>query len=168
MLIGLGISISFVIVVSLYFLFVVPSLFNPQKISTHREVVTLPTEAEYPYIENYYELSLDDKIANSTSIIVTEISRNENGIYESRVSEILKKQDGVDLYYEIGDIYNDHSDYSRHEEMKVQVPKGLIVFMTGNPAQMQFSTSYSGGERISNLGDIPMALFRDKCEKSEL
>lgn len=166
LLIGLGISISFVVVISLYFSFVVPGILDTQKISIPGEVVALPTGVDYPYIENFHELPLDDKIANSTAIIVTEISKNENGIYESRVSEILKKRDGVDLYYELGDVYDDYSDYSRYEEMNAQIPKGFIVFMAGNPARMRFSTSYSGGERISSLGDIPMVLFREKCERS--
>ncbi len=165
LVIGLGFSVSFLIVVSLYFIFILPIYFSTQEIPITSGSKTLPIENDFPYIENFHELPLDDKIANSTAIIVTKIEKNQDGIYESKVAEVLKQQEGVELYYSPGDIYDDYSDYNSYGDKNRQVPQGFIVFMGGNPAQMRYSTSYSGGERISSLGDIPMALLREKCEK---
>lgn len=166
LVLGLGFSVSLVVVVSLYFTFILPNSFSTEEMPITSNSIAMPLGSDFPYIKNFHELPLDEKIANSTAIIVTEISKNEDGIYESKVTEILKQQEGVELYYSLGDIYNHHSDYNSYEEQDRQVPHGFIVFMGGNPAQMRFSTSYSGGERISSLGDIPMALLREKCDKS--
>lgn len=165
LVIGLGFSISFVIVVSLYLKFMVPNQFSTQRMPITSESGAQLIRNEFPYIDNFHELPLDEKIANSTAIIVTKIEKNQDGIYESKVAEVLKQQEGVELYYSPGDIYDDYNDYNSFGDKNWKVPHGFIVFMGGNPAQMQYSTSYSGGDRISSLGDIPMALLREKCEK---
>jgi len=165
LVLGLGFSVSFTVVVSLWFFLIMPNLISSQPMAIKSTSTTLPVDNEYPYIENFHKLPVEDKIANSTAIIVTKISKNEGGIYQTIVSEILKKQDDIELYYKQGDIFEDHSDYNDYEKNNRHIPEGFIVFMRGTPAQMKYSTSYSGGERISSLGDIPMALFREKCDK---
>ncbi len=166
LVVGLGFSVSVVVVVSLWFFLIVPNFMRSQQITETGTSTSVPIENVYPYIDNFHELPVEKKIEKSTAIIVTRISKNEDGVYKAIVSEVLKKQDGVELYYRPGDIYDDHSDYNEYEKDNRNIPEGFIVFMGGNPAQMRYSTSYSGGNRISSLGDIPMILFREKCGKS--
>lgn len=121
-----------------------------------------PKVSKYPIINNFSDLSLDQKIEMATAILVTSIEKDESGEYRSTVAEILKKNDDVELYYNVGDVYDDHTDYSRYEDASF-IPKGFIVFMTQNPATMTYSTSFSGA-RISGLGDITMERLRGKCQ----
>jgi hypothetical protein len=41
---------------------------------------------------------------------------------------------------------------------------GVVIFFTGSPASMSMSMSFSG-DRIHGLGDIPLQLFKQKCEE---
>lgn len=161
MLFGFGFSVSLVLVLSIWMKYVLPVSFesiSPEIISSK----TLPVSDEYPLIRNFSELPLDEKIANSTAISATQIAKDSEGMYRTTVIEVLKKAEGVDLYYNVGDTFDDYSDYNKYEAEGRSVPQGFIVFMGGNPAQMRFSTSYSG-ERVGGLGGITMDLLREKC-----
>jgi hypothetical protein len=165
LVIGLGFSVSFVVVVSLWFFLIVPNFTSSQHVTELGASTAMSVENAYPNVDNFIDLPVEEKIEKSTAIIVTKITKNEHGIYQAIVSEILKQKDGVELYYKVGDIYNDHANYNEYERNKSFIPEGFIVFMSGNPATMRYSTSYSGEGRIGSLGDLPMKLFREKCEK---
>jgi len=158
-LFGLGFSISCLGVYTLWILWVVPLTFSSEDWTTSSYSTSQADEESFEYIENFHELPLDEKIEKSTAILVTETSKGRDGKYVSRVVEVLKKEDGVDMYYKQGDLYDDHPSYEGNDEF---VPGGYIVFMGGNPASMRYSVSYSG-DRIRSLGGISLALLRDKC-----
>lgn len=160
---GLGFSIALVVVITIWITFVLPTSFQSDSSHISQSTTSIKVENKYPLIENFDELSLDQKISNSTAIIVTKIAKDEAGRYKSVVSEVLKKQDDVELYYKVGDEYDD-SDYNQYEAHGDSIPKGFIVFMRANPARMQFSTSYSG-DRVGSLGGISMELLREKCSE---
>ena len=160
---GVGFSISTATILSLWLLFVLPEILSHGITTTEIPYQPAQNTQSVPFVDDFSELSLDDKITKSTAIIATKVEKNDEGKYQSRVTEILKKQDGVELYYEVGEIFDDDHPYlDEYESKKIAVPEGFIVFMSENPATMQFSTSYSG-ERIRGLGNISFALLRKKC-----
>src|SRR6187431_10984 len=112
---GLGFSIAFVVVITIWITFVLPTSFQSGSSHISPSTTSIQAENKYPLIENFDELPLDQKISNSTAIIVTKIAKDYSGRYKSVVSEILKKQDDVELYYKVGDEYDDHSDYNQYE-----------------------------------------------------
>ena len=160
---GIGFSISTSIVLSLWLVVALPKLISSET-SVMETSQNPETKTEtIPRINDFEKLSLDEKIANSTAIIVAKIEKNVSGKYQSRVSEILKKQDNVDLYHEVGEIYENELPYfDEFESLNRDVPEGFIVFMSENPARMRYSVSYSG-ERVGSLGNISLALLRKKC-----
>ena len=161
---GLGFSLSLVIVLSLWLNYdSSPSYMSQSTGPVSSGSITVPYEDKYPFIENFSDLPIEEKIAHSTAIVVTNIKKNDEGIYEQKITEILKKQDDVELYYQVGDVYDDHSDYNEYEDKGRFVPKGFIVFMGGSPASMRYSVSHSG-DRISSLGGLSMEMLRDKCD----
>lgn len=161
---GFGFSIAVMIAVTIWINVVVPIEVQRGSSVSHgsSRSVTIEPDNKYPLIENFSDLSLDQKIEHASAILITSISKGADGSYESRVSEILKKPDDVSLYYKIGDEFDHHMAYEKYESEGMSVPKGFIVFMNGNPATEKYSMSYSG-ERIRSLGDITMEQFREKC-----
>lgn len=160
---GLGFSLSLAVVLSVWLNYVSSPSYMSQSIGhVSSGSVTVPYEDKHPFIENFSDLPIEDKISHSTAIVVTNIMKNDEGTYEQKITEILKKQDDVELYYQIGDVYDDHSDYNEYESKGMFVPKGFIIFMGGSPASMRYSVSYSG-DRISSLGGLSMEMLREKC-----
>lgn len=164
---GAGFSLSFVTIYTVWMVWAVPAVFNYSAVNTESVVSQtndsdgLPqyTDDLSSYIKDFDKLTVDDKIKNSTAILLTEYMIDDEGNYINSVVEILKQESGVELYYQIGDKYETYGNYEIDDEYR---PKGYIVFMGGNPATMRFSVSYSG-DRISGLSDIPLALLRNKC-----
>ena len=156
---GLGFSISLIIVLSIW---INHMAHTSVPMTVQDASPTAPTTENPSHFEDFSALSLDEKIAKSTAIFVTTIQKNQAGLYEPRVTEILKKQDDTELYYQVGDTYDDGHDYNRHEREGNPIPKGFIVFMSGNPASMRYAVSHSG-DRINTLGGISIELLRKKC-----
>ena len=50
----------------------------------------------------------------------------------------------------------------RAREFRAAMGDGEVVFFTGSPAMMQLAMSYSE-DRIRGLGDMPLALLREKA-----
>jgi hypothetical protein len=159
---GLGFAISVIIVSLLSFTFLAPKIAHTDTDSIVTSPTSATTDGNSKIGKNFNDLSVEEKIENSTAIIVTEVSKGSDGEYKAKVSDILMIKDGVSLYYKKGDIYDDHMDYKSYYPDESTIPKGLIIFMSGNPAQMRYSVSYSG-DRVDSLGGIPMALFKEKC-----
>lgn len=160
---GLGFSISVAVALTVWFNFALPKSFQTEPVVVSSSSSnTIKVKNEFEYINNFSDLPLDQKIEKSTAILVTNIIKDDTGLYKVVVSEILKKKDGVELFYKVGDEYDDYSDYNQYENEGRHIPKGFIVFMTDNPASMRFSTSHSGN-RVGSLGGISMALLREKC-----
>ena len=164
LVVGFGFSIAVIISLVIAANYLLPFSFMSEPInSTSLSSQSISFKDKFTFIENFDELPLDEQIANSTAIIVTKIEKDTSGKYQSMVTEILKKQEDVEMYYQVGDTYDQHSDFSEYESRNITVPNGFIVFMYGNPARTRYSVSYSEGKRITGLGDIPMALLREKC-----
>ncbi len=106
------------------------------------------------------DMSIDEKIENSSVIALARYEDGEGGIKKAVIREFLKKSEGTTVYYDVGDEYKDSS---YHQKDGVTYGDGLIIFFFGSPAEMRYSISYSG-ERISGLADIPLEIFREKCK----
>lgn len=121
-----------------------------------------PISSSIPVQElSFRELSIDEKIEKASVIAVAEYQLQEDGMYAAIITEILKKDDGVEFFYSIGNEYIQSSYYPAERENRGD---GVIMFFSGNPATMHFTTTYRG-ERITGLADIPIALFRQKCQQ---
>lgn len=159
---GLGFAISVIVVFLLSLTFLAPMFFQTHPDSAGLSSSSTVTDKNSKAEIDFNSLSVESKIENSSAIIITEIGKDSTGEYKAKVADILKLKDGVSLYYKKGDIYNDHTDYKKYYPDESSIPKGFIIFMSGNPAQMRYAVSYSG-DRIHSLGDITMDLFKEKC-----
>ncbi|MDF1818226.1 MAG: hypothetical protein P1U54_06280 [Immundisolibacteraceae bacterium] len=158
-IIGTGFSIATLSVYTVWMFYVLPPLIEQ---SRNSEVITPESPRQLQYFSNtpnFDELSVDEKIELATAIIILKFEEGENGNYKSIVEDILKKEEGVELYYNVGEVYEDDTYYKMSDDF---VPTRAIVFMQGSPASMRFSTTFDG-ERIRGLGGISLALLRDKC-----
>ncbi len=115
----------------------------------------------YSEMTQFYELSIDEKIERASMIAVADFVEAEDGLQRAIISEILKKDAGIEAYYDVGD---EHSSSSFYPREGYKSGDGIVLFFTGSPAVMTFGSTYSG-DRISGLGDIPLKLFREKCEE---
>ena len=79
--------------------------------------------------------------------------------FAAKIKEFLKKESGTTIYYNIGDEYPTSSYYPKEG---TRYGDGVIIFFADSPATMKMSMSYSG-DRIHSLGDIPIELFKKKC-----
>lgn len=76
------------------------------------------------------------------------------------ITEFLKKDANVTIYYGMGDEYPSSSYYPKE---KTGYGDGVVIFFTGSPAMIKMSMTYSG-DRIHGLGDLPVELLRKKCK----
>src|SRR5690606_5431057 len=110
---------------------------------------------------SFRELSIDEKIDKASVIAVAEFQPQEDGVHAAIITEILKQDDNVEFFYSVGDEYTPSSYYPIERQDRGD---GVIIFFSGNPATMHFTTTYRG-ERVTGLADIPIALFKQKCPK---
>lgn len=110
--------------------------------------------------KNFYQLSVDEKIEMASAIAIGKFQDAEEGLQKAVISEFLKKDPDLEIYYDIGDELPFMSSY----QIKSFDKSGLnfIVFFTGNPPIMKSGMTYEG-ERIRGLNDIPIKLLREKC-----
>jgi hypothetical protein len=107
----------------------------------------------------FHELSVEDQIAQSSVIALLQYERIADGKSRAIIKEFLKKDPNATVHYKVGDEYPHLSHY---REDKEAFGDGQVMFMTGSPATMKMTTTYSG-DRLSGLGDLPLALFKEKC-----
>jgi hypothetical protein len=79
------------------------------------------------------------------------------------ISEILKQASNTKFYYKVGDEYRSRSLVVRDD--KTDYGDGQIIFFTGSPASARFSTGWKG-DRLTGLGDMPIAELRELIRKS--
>lgn len=99
---------------------------------------------------NLDELSAEEKIQRSSAILLTEFKKNDANKPVLEVVKILKKDVGVDLYYDVGDSYKDNMYASSENENQ---EGGMIIFLQGNPATFKLGIGYND-EVIHQLDDI--------------
>jgi hypothetical protein len=108
----------------------------------------------------FHELPLEQQIAQASVIALVRHEPAPDGRRRAIIREFLKKDPAAEIYYAIGDEYPPGSFYPGEN---THHGDGAIVFFVGSPATMRLSMTYSG-HRISGLGDLPIELFRRKCE----
>ena len=156
---GAGFSIAALCAYTAWIFLVFPPLIGQNmnsEMSFTESTSSLPRQVMTP---NFSELPVDEKIELATAIIIVKYEEGEEGNYKSLVEDILKHAEGVELYYKVGEVYEENSHHKVSDEF---VPSRAIVFMEGNPATMRFSTTFDG-ERVRGLGGISVALLREKC-----
>lgn len=73
---GAGFSISCIGIYTVWTIFVIPAVFNSQMISSETFTQTDTVNEKYPYIENFHDLPVNEKIEKSTAILVTELHQS--------------------------------------------------------------------------------------------
>ena len=111
------------------------------------------------YTPNFHELPIEEQIQKSSVIALARFERGPDGSQKAIITEVLKQTPGTVFYYKIGDEYPEGRHYPTQRE---RLSDGLIIFFEGSPANTRMSMTYSG-ERIRSLGDMPLALLREKC-----
>lgn len=131
--------------------------------NTSAPVVTVP-EAKDPVEvgKPFHELSIEEQIQKSSVIALARYEKAEDGKMRAIIKEFLKKDADVVFHYNIGDEYQ-HSSY--YPNVDRHYGDGVVIFFVGSPASMKYSTTYRGN-RISGLADLPIELFREKCQAS--
>lgn len=108
----------------------------------------------------FHELPIDEQIKVASVIALAKYEPAEDGRMKAVLKELLKEDERTVIHYEIGDEYPQSSYYpsegTNHGD-------GLVIFFAGSPAMMRMAMSYSG-DRIRGLGDMPLELFRSKCD----
>lgn len=108
----------------------------------------------------FHELSIEEQIKKSSVIALARYETAPDGKRKAIIKNFLKKDPDAVIYYNIGDEYPESGYYPTEGR---NASENLIIFFTGSPASMKMSTTFSG-DRIRGLGDIPLELFRSKCE----
>lgn len=110
----------------------------------------------------FEELALDDQIQQASAILVAKYEAGADGRMKAVVSEVLKPAEGGPFRYRVGDEYAPSSYYPKEGEARGD---GVVVFFADRPARMVLAMTYSG-DRVGGLGDVPMAVLRQKCRAS--
>jgi hypothetical protein len=109
---------------------------------------------------NFDDLPIEEQIKASSVIALARFEAAPDGKQKAIIREFLKKAPGTEIHYEVGGEYPRASHYPTEGRSHGD---GVIIFFVGSPAEMRMSMSYHG-DRITGLGDIPIELFRKKCE----
>lgn len=168
---GAGFTISFIILWYVAAFLVQPALTESQLESISKEHPSVIRDKPYsPLSERdvnsevakipFHELNIDNQIEQSSVIALAKYEPQPDGRVKAIITEFLKKEPDTTIYYNVGDEYPSASYFPKDN---TSYGDGVVIFFTGSPATMRMSMSYSGN-RISGLGDIPLALFRDKCK----
>lgn len=169
---GGGFAISFIALWYMAAFFITPMIVNSQieDINKIQQSFTsknpsVPSQAivsSQPE-KQFYELSSDEQIQTATVIVLAKYEPAQDGKVKAVISQFLKKDDNVAFHYKIGDELVSSSYYPREN---TSYGDGLVVFFAGNPPSQKMSMPYDG-DRIRSLGDMPMELFKNKCNASK-
>ena len=165
LLFGAGFAISFLLIWAAASYWVVPHLVASH-VEQHGRFSVAPdahfqTSRAEGLTKPFHELGVDDQIKQSTVIALARYEPGPDGKRKAVIKEFLKKEPGTTVYYNVGDEFADASYYPKDN---TDHGDGVIIFFTGSPAEMAESMTYSG-DRITGLGDLPVELFRTKCQR---
>lgn len=136
---------------------------------TESRVVEMPSLPIPPPVvdfdNDFHTLPVEDKIERASVILLTE-RRDQGDRHVHVVAEIVKRAPDIRLYYEVGEEFEALSHAMRPECDAECEGDGQVVFMTGNPASMRYSSSVRG-ERLSGFGDMPVAEFRRLARQAQ-
>lgn len=168
---GSGFAISFIALWCVAAYLIQPIIINSQIeqlneqqpiaiVSENRSsILHKPPVARAPTIP-FHELGIDEQISQSSAIAIAKYEPAPDGQMKAIITEFLKKDDDITIYYDIGDEYHSSSYYPSEN---TSYGDGIVIFFTGSPAITRMSMTYSG-DRIRGLGDLPIELFRNKCK----
>jgi hypothetical protein len=114
-------------------------------------------------LPSLHDLPIEKQIERATVIVMTRFEDAADGRRKAVVAEILKHAPGARFQYAVGDEYPSASYYPKEDVIRGD---GSVIFFEGASADMRYSVSFQG-DRVSGLGDIPMKLFREKCNQSK-
>ncbi len=169
---GGGFAISFIAIWYMAAFFITPMVVNSQIedinkmqqsfTSSHAPTSSQEIVSSIPG-KQFYELTSDEQIKTASVIILAKYEPAQDGKVKAVVSRILKKDDNVIFHYKIGDELTSASYYPREN---TSYGDGLVIFFAGSPPSQKMSMSYEG-DRIRSLGDMPLELFKNKCDASK-
>jgi hypothetical protein len=105
---------------------------------------------------DFHVWPLEKQIDSASVILITEYVKSGDRT-KSIIKEILKQSPNTRFYYKVGDEFMEMSS-SHGFEMGSE--KGMIVFLTGNPASTRYGTSYSG-DRLGSMGGMTLDELRN-------
>jgi hypothetical protein len=111
-------------------------------------------------LANFYDWPVDKQIQNSSVIALTAFKQDGQKL-KSVIVEILKQQPGTAFPYQVGDEYARGTRYVREN---TTYGDGELIFFTGSPATMRYSSTYSEG-RLLGMGDMPLRALRETIAK---
>jgi hypothetical protein len=157
---GAGFAVAFLAVGWLGVVAFLPMTFGSRVINAPTEGTSFPSYSDKLEEMPFHELPVEEQIATASVIALVRYEPAADGKMRAVISEIVKKDPAVTFHYSIGDEYGLSSHYPRPG---TSYGDGQVVFFTGSPAMMQLAMSYSG-DRIRGLGDMPLALLREKAQ----
>lgn len=159
---GTGFALAFVVIAWLAVSLLVPMTFHSSEPPVAMNSQGLPPAPQaQESVPQFYELPIEEQIKQASVIGLARYEPSPDGKKKAIFREFLKKDQDATIYYAIGDEYPSASFYPKEGTSHGD---GVIVFFVGSPASMKMSMTYTG-DRIHSLGDIPLELFRKKCEK---
>lgn len=170
LLFGAGFAISFIVLWYVAAFLVTPMFYGKMERTASKQSSDMGANTQPSIPRSYealrepaipfHELKLEEQIKAASVIALARYERSSDGKMKAIIKEFLKKEPNVTIYYNIGDEYPDASYYPKEN---VSYGDGVIIFLTGSPARMAMSMTYSG-DRIRGLGDLPVELLRKKCK----
>ena len=156
---GVGFSVAFILVAVLVTPQLIPISFrsNDRPSPDEGDSISSTQGAEKP---QFHELSVEEQIKQASAIALARYERSPDGKMKAVIREFLKKDPNTVIHYKVGDEYASASFYPSEGK---DYGEGVVVFFVGSPASVRLSVTYSG-DRIRGLADIPIELFRKKCE----
>ena len=124
-------------------------LAGPEEVSSHR------TFQPADPLANFYAWPLEKQIQSASVIALTRFAQDGPRI-KSTITEILKMAPDTTFNYRIGDEYARGSRYVREN---TSYGDGEVIFFTGSPATMRYSSTYEN-DRLLGLGDLPIEILR--------
>ena len=169
LLFGAGFSIAFIALWMIVTIFIYPVYLESQMSDLADTEIVFPDDSDTTSLtvhpaytgEPFYSLSIEERIAKSSAIALVKYEPANDGRMQAIIVEYLKLQPGTETRYAVGDEYRGSSYYPNDDRSRGD---GVVIFFTGSPANMELSTSVYG-DRITGLNDIPLALFREKCNE---
>lgn len=168
---GAGFSISFILIWYTASYLITPMIVTS---ATESEVSRFPPEAgasrrlpkasgtdsvREPSIA-FHEMQIEDQIKQASVIALAKFEPSTDGKMRAIIKEFLKKRPNTQIHYNIGDEYPSSSYYPSDKTVRGD---GVVIFFVGSPATMKMSMTFSDN-RILGLGDLPIELFKKKCE----
>jgi hypothetical protein len=105
---------------------------------------------------SWHETPVASKVATSSVIVVLKFKHSKNGKLVPFVDEFLKKDNGVDFYYEVGDIYQTLA--STFQKYAKEGDKVVMMF-TGENAQHMTSMSVTS-DKIKSLENSSLSQIK--------